>query len=151
RLFALQLKEQLKYLEKNIPGMQQMAMQFMPLGTLEELREQLITAALDRACLQEPLPHDQASFMVRKDEGRSRLNLLAQEIARVVGAVLTEYAGLTRKLQQAKPFVTAHADLEAQLRQLVGNRFVAETPYAQLVHVPRYLKGMAMRIDKLKA
>ncbi|TMS57441.1 ATP-dependent RNA helicase HrpA [Imbroritus primus] len=150
RLFALQLKEQLKYLEKNIPGMQQMAMQFMPLGTLEELREQLITAALDRACLQEPLPHDQASFTVRKDEGRSRLNLLAQEIARVVGAVLTEYAGLTRKLQQAKPFATAHADLEAQLRQLVGKRFVADTPYAQLVHVPRYLKGMAMRIDKLK-
>ena len=28
---------------------------------------------------------------------------------------------------------------------------MAETPYAQLVHVPRYLKGMAMRIDKLKA
>ncbi|WP_428851200.1 ATP-dependent RNA helicase HrpA [Imbroritus primus] len=151
RLFAVQLKEQLKYLEKNIPGMQQMAMQFMPLGTLEELREQIITAALDRACLQEPLPHDQASFTVRKDEGRSRLNLLAQEIARVVGAVLTEYAGLTRKLQQAKPFATAHVDLEAQLRQLVGKRFVADTPYAQLVHVPRYLKGMAMRIDKLKA
>ena len=151
RLFALQLKEQLKYLEKNIPGMQQMAMQFMPLGTLEELRDQLVTAALDRACLQEPLPHDQATFMARKDEGRSRLNLLAQEIARVVGAILTEYAGLTRKLQQAKPFATAYADLEAQLRQLVGKRFVADTPYAQLVHMPRYLKGMAMRIDKLKA
>ncbi len=151
RLFALQLKEQMKFLEKNIPGMQQMAMQYMPLGTLEDLRGQIIEAALDRACLQEPLPKDQAAFMQRKDEGRGRLNLLAQEIARVVGSVLTEYAGLTKKLQQAKPFATVHADLDAQLKQLVGKRFVADTSYAQLVHLPRYLKGIALRIDKMKA
>ena len=39
RLVALQIREPLKYLEKNIPDLQKMAMVFMPLGTADELRE----------------------------------------------------------------------------------------------------------------
>lgn len=151
RLFALQLKEPIKYLEKNLPGLREMAMQYMSLGTQDELRDQLIDTALDRACLQDPLPDDDASFHARRDEGRSRLNLLAQEIARLVGQILTEYAGVVKKLAQAKPFAQAHADLQQQLSALVGKRFVIDTPYVQLVHFPRYLKGIALRIDKLKA
>ncbi|KWE90918.1 ATP-dependent RNA helicase HrpA [Burkholderia ubonensis] len=151
RLFALQLKEPIKYLEKNLPGLREMAMQYMSLGTQDELRDQLIDTALDRACLQDPLPVDDASFHARRDEGRSRLNLLAQEIARLVGQILAEYAGLAKKLAQAKPFAQAHADLQQQLAALVGKRFVIDTPYVQLAHFPRYLKGIALRIDKLKA
>ncbi len=151
RLFALQLKEPIKFLEKNLPGLREMAMQYMSLGTQDELRDQLIDTALDRACLQDPLPDDDASFHARRDEGRSRLNLLAQEIARLVGQILAEYAGLVKKLAQAKPFAQAYADLQQQLAALVGKRFVIDTPYTQLAHFPRYLKGIALRIDKLKA
>ncbi|MFM0171953.1 ATP-dependent RNA helicase HrpA [Paraburkholderia sediminicola] len=151
RLFALQLKEPIKYLEKNLPGLREMAMQFMPRGTQEELRDQLIDTALDRACLQDPLPDDDVSFHTRRDEGRSRLTLLAQEIARLVGQILSEYATVAKKLVQAKSFTAAHADLQNQLDGLIGKRFVVDTPYAQLAHFPRYLKGIALRIDKLKA
>ncbi|SOZ97954.1 ATP-dependent helicase [Cupriavidus taiwanensis] len=150
RLFALQLREQVKFIEKNIPGLQQMAMQYMTLGTQEMLREQIVMLALERACMQAPLPRNEAEFNARKDEGRTRLSLLAQEIARLVGAILAEYAGLPRKLLQAKPFPGAYADMESQLGRLMSKRFVDATPYAQLVHFPRYLKGIAMRVDKLK-
>ncbi|HZZ10170.1 MAG TPA: ATP-dependent RNA helicase HrpA, partial [Paraburkholderia sp.] len=151
RLFALQLKEPIKYLEKNLPGLREMAMQFMTRGSQEELRDQLIDMALDRACLQDPLPDDDVSFHTRRDEGRSRLTLLAQEIARLAGQILAEYATVTKKLVQAKTFTTAHADMQHQLDALVGKRFVVDTPYTQLAHFPRYLKGIALRIDKLKA
>jgi len=151
RLFALQLKEPIKYLEKNLPGLREMAMQFMPRGTQEELRDQLVDTALDRACLQDPLPADDLTFHTRRDEGRSRLTLLAQEIARLVGQILSEYATVNKKLVQAKPFAAAYADMQNQLDALVGKRFVIDTPYAQLAHFPRYLKGIALRIDKLKA
>jgi ATP-dependent helicase HrpA len=151
RLFALQLKEPIKYLEKNLPGLREMAMQFMPRGTQEELRDQLVDTALDRACLQDPLPADDIAFHTRRDEGRSRLTLLAQEIARLVGQILSEYASVTKKLVQAKPFAAAHADMQNQLDALIGKRFVIDTPYAQLAHFPRYLKGIVLRIDKLKA
>jgi ATP-dependent helicase HrpA len=150
RLFALQLREPIKYLEKNLPGLREMALQFMPLGTQEMLRDQLIDTALDRACLREPLPDDDTSFHARRDEGKSRLSLLAQEIARLVGQILAEYSAATKKLAQAKSHAAAHADMQQQLQALIGKRFIIDTPYAQLAHFPRYLKGIALRIDKLK-
>ncbi|MFX1803210.1 ATP-dependent RNA helicase HrpA [Paraburkholderia sp. A1RO-5] len=151
RLFALQLREPIRYMEKNLPGLREMAMQFMARATQEELRDQLTELALDRACLQDPLPDDEASFHARKDEGRGRLSLLAQEIARLVGQILAEYASLAKKLVQAKAFGAPAADMQAQVDALIGKRFILETPYAQLVHFPRYLKGVALRIDKLRA
>ncbi len=151
RLFALQLKEQLKYLEKNVPGLQQMGMQFMTLGAQEELREQIIQAGLSRACLQQPLPKNPGEFNVRRDEGKARLNLLVNEIARLVGQVLAEYHALPKKLQGIKSNAAVFADMQAQLQALVHKRFVAETPHAQLSHFPRYLKAMTVRIDKLRS
>ncbi|MFP4904077.1 DUF3418 domain-containing protein, partial [Paraburkholderia sp. BR14261] len=151
RLFALQLREPIRYLERNLPGLREMAMQFMARATQEELRDQLVELALDRACLQDPLPDDDASFHARKDEGRGRLSLLAQEIARLVGQILAEYASLAKKLVQAKAFGAPAADMQAQVDALISKRFILETPYAQLVHFPRYLKGVALRIDKLRA
>jgi ATP-dependent helicase HrpA len=74
RLFALQLKEPLKYLEKNIPDLQRMAAQFMALGTLEDLRDQIVAVAMDRAFLGEPLPAEAKAFAARLEEGRARLN-----------------------------------------------------------------------------
>lgn len=151
RLLALQLKEQLKYLEKNVPGLQQMGMQFMALGTQEELREQIIHAGLERACLQEPLPKTAEQFNARKDEGKSRLGLLVNEIARLVGLVLTEYHALPKKLQTVKAHAQAVTDIQAQLQALVGKRFIADNDYSNLTHFPRYLKAINVRIDKLRA
>jgi ATP-dependent helicase HrpA len=103
RLVALQIKEPLKYLEKNIPDLQKMAAAYMGLGTLEELREQIIALALDRAFLAEPVPADEAGFRRRIDEGRSRLTLIAQEVARLAGQLLGEYAVAQRKLKDSRP------------------------------------------------
>jgi ATP-dependent helicase HrpA len=151
RLFALQLKEQLKYLEKNIPGLQQMGMQFMSLGSQEELRDQIIQAGLERACMQEPLPKNAQEFNQRKDEGKSRLGLLANEIARLAGQVLAEYYTLPKKLQGAKAHPQSAADMQAQLQVLVGKRFIADNDYLQLTHFPRYLKAINVRLEKLRA
>ncbi|HJV50834.1 MAG TPA: ATP-dependent RNA helicase HrpA [Noviherbaspirillum sp.] len=151
RLFALQLKEQLKYLEKNIPGLQQMGMQFMSLGTQEELRDQIIQAGLERACLQEPLPKNAEEFNRRKDEGKSRLGLLVNEIARLAAQILAEYYTLPKKLQGAKAHAQSAADMQSQLQALVGKRFIAENDYTQLTHFPRYLKAIGVRLDKLRA
>ena len=150
RLIALQLKEPLKYLDKNIPDLQKMAMAFMPLGTADELREQIIDVALDRAYLNDPLPADAASFKARVEEGRTRLNLIAQEVARLAGGILIEYAAAARKLKDARPPKDVADDITAQLQRLMPKRFVAQTPYAQLQHFQRYLKAITLRLDKLK-
>ncbi len=151
RLFALQLKEQVKYLEKNIPGLQQMSMQFMSLGSLEELRQQIIYSALDSACLQQPLPNDANSFQQRREAGKGRLNLLAQEIARLAATILADYFTLQKKIQGIKAHTEAFNDMSAQLQGLVHKRFIAEYEFTQLQHFPRYLKALHQRIDRLRA
>ncbi|MCV2366836.1 ATP-dependent RNA helicase HrpA [Paucibacter oligotrophus] len=151
RLLALQLKEPLKFLEKNIPDLQKMSVLFMSLGTAEELRDQIIGVALDRAFLAEPLPTDEFSFKRRIEEGRSRLNLIAQEVARQAGVVLLEYAAAMRKLKDARAPKEAAEDITAQLQRLMPKQFVASTPWAQLQHLPRYLKAISGRLEKLRA
>jgi ATP-dependent helicase HrpA len=148
RLFALQFKEQLKFAEKNVPGLQQMGMQFMSVGSPDELREQIVSKAIDIACLQDPLPQDAASFNKRKDEGKGRLGLLINEIARLAGQVLAEFHGMPKRLQNLPQAVAA--DMQAQLQGLVHKRFIADTEYSQLAHFPRYLKAMNIRLEKLR-
>jgi ATP-dependent helicase HrpA len=151
RLFALQIKDALKYLEKNIPDLQKMAVAFMPLGTLEELREQVIEVALDRAFMLEPLPANEADFKRRLDEGRGRLTLIANEVARLAAVILVEYAAALRKIKDTKNQSEVTADATQQLQRLIPKRFIADTPWPQLQHFARYLKGIALRLDKLRA
>lgn len=150
RLFRLALKDQVKFLEKNIHDMTKLGMLYLPLGSQEKLRDQIIDCALDRACLYAPWPNDAASFEQRRQEGKARLGLLAQEVARLAGTILTEWNAATRKLPQAKPHQAAHQDMQQQVSQLVFADFITGTPDAQLTHFPRYLKAALARVDKLR-
>ena len=151
RLFALQIKDALKYLEKNIPDLQKMAVAYMPLGTAEELRQQIIDVALERAFLTEPLPATEDDFKQRVDEGRTRLTLIANEVARLSTTILTEYAAAARKIKDTKHAPEATKDAAEQLQRLMPKQFLAATPWAALQHFPRYLKAITLRLDKLRA
>jgi ATP-dependent helicase HrpA len=160
RLFAMQIKDALKYLEKNLPDLQKMSVAYMLVGrssdgsgggTVEELKQQILDVALDRAFLLDPLPTSEADFKRRLDEGRGRLTLIANEIARLASAVLTEFAAASRKVKDTKISPDSVADVAQQLQRLVGKRFIADTPDTQLQHFARYLKAVVLRLDKLRA
>ena len=151
RLFALQLKDQIRFLAKNIPGLQQMGMQYMSLGSQEELRDQIIDAALELACMQDPLPKNAEKFEARKEQGRTRLGLLANQVAQLTAQILQEYHALPRKLQSYKAHPQAVADIQSQVSAMIGRRFLLDNDYKQLAHFPRYLKAISVRLDKLRA
>jgi ATP-dependent helicase HrpA len=160
RLFALQIKDALKYLEKNIPDVQKMAVAYMLVGrspdgtgggTADELKTQIIDVALDRAFLLDPLPNDEATFKRRIEEGRGRLTLIANEVARLAGAILLEFGAATRKIKDTKNAPDATADCTQQLQRLMPKNFMAATPWLQLQHCARYLKAVTLRLDKYRA
>src|SRR5690606_11971059 len=136
--------------EKNLPDLTRMSMLYMSLGTQQELRDQIIDCALEQACLAQPWPDDAESFEQRRLEGKGRLGLLAQEIARLTGQILDEWASLQKKLPQARPWPQAYADLQHQQGALMTKWFLRDTPYAQLRHFVRYLRAAQMRIEKLR-
>jgi len=150
RLFAIALREPLKYFEKHIPDFQRMSLLFAGFGGAEDLRRELVAALLERTCLVEPLPADPASFAARVSDVRSRLNLVGQELSRTVAEILVGYAAVVRKLGAARSFAAAAADLEAQLQAMMTKHFVTATPAPQLRHLPRYLKAIELRLDKLR-
>jgi ATP-dependent helicase HrpA len=167
RLFALQLKEALKYLEKNIPDLQKMGGAYMQVGktdsgkessgasgaggTIEELREQIIALALERAFLLDPLPNDELTFKRRLEEGRGRLTLIANEVARLANIILIEYAVATRKIKDIKTAPDAVADCVQQLQRLMPKRFLQAAPWERLHHLARYLKAITARLEKYRA
>jgi ATP-dependent helicase HrpA len=141
RLFMLQFREQVKYFDKNVPGMSQMGMQFMALGTTDELKRQIVDLTFERACLTEPLPTTPEAFKAplwrsqgaaRADHagglpaGRYRADRMAggdQEAAGLQGA-----GGGGRRHRGAT-------------EALMGKSFVVDTPFERLQHYPRYLKA----------
>ena len=143
RLVALQIREPLKYLEKNIPDLTKMAAAYMPLGTLEELREQIIDVALDRAFLADPLPTDERSF-----KAPPRRRPRAPEPDRAGGGPpgrrrccpsTPPPAASSRTASRRKEVAD---DISAQLQRLVPQALPGcSTPWAQLQHLPRYLKA----------
>jgi ATP-dependent helicase HrpA len=161
RLFALQIKDALKYLEKNVPDLQKMAITYMQVGknadgsgtggTLEELREQIISVALDRAFLLDPLPTDEFAFKKRVDEVRGRLTLICTEVARLAATILAEYAVAARKIKDTKNAPDATTDAAQQLARLMPKKFLSVTPWGSLQHFARYQKAITARLDKYRA
>ena len=152
RLFSISNKETLKALQKQLPGIRELGLLFINVGSVDNLIEQILNLAVERAFLMDPLPTSASLFESRLQEGKPRLALIAQEISRHALNALQAYADLQKKLPQAKAAsAAAHADIQTQIQGLVFPKFVSDIPYMQLVHLPRYLKGVAMRIDKLRA
>ncbi len=153
RLFRLQLREPLRGLEKGLGALATVQMRagtVAPMKHLDPLAEQVVTAALDRLACADPLPQDRTQFVARRDEVRGRLGLVVQEIARLAAQIVDEAAAAAKKLNGLRTHAAACADIEQQMAHLLGRRFVADTPAAQLAHLPRYLKAIVMRLDKLR-
>ncbi len=150
RLFMLVLKEQVKFLEKNL-GLQALAMQFLPFGSAQDLQRQILSVTFDRCCLMEPWPGYEKEFAARCKDAKSRLTLVAQEIARLAGNVLAEYQAVQKNLPQLKANAQANQDVRAQLEWLLHREFIARTPYERLQHLSRYLRAINVRLEKLRA
>ena len=97
------------------------------------------------------MPSGEAEFEKRVEDGRGRLTLIANEVSRVAAGILLEFAAAQRKIKDSKQAVDAAADAAQQLQRLMPKRFLITTPYAQLQHLPRYLKAITARLDKWRA
>jgi ATP-dependent helicase HrpA len=139
-------------LQKQLPGLRELGLLFINVGSVEDLIEQILNLALERAFMSDELPISAEQFNQRLQSGKPRLALIAQEIAKHTLNALQANADLQKKLAQAKAASpSAYADIQTQLQGLIFSKLIAETPYTQLVHLPRYLKAIAMRVDKLRS
>jgi len=141
RLLSIAFRERIRDLEKGLARD----------VALAPLKEDIVTASLERTFLSESLPMRQEEFKRRLEEGRSRFNLIAQEIQRTASAILAAHADLQKRLQTfAKLFPEAADDIRSQLARLLAPKWLASTPWDRVQHFPRYLRAAALRLDKVR-
>ena len=150
KLVQLQLKEQMKQLERAWPGFEQVALYFRSLGQSEELKADVIKAICDRAILgEDEIPRDSRTFKEQCDRARTRLPAVSQAAQRLLAAIATAHHELSLALAQAGRNTQAiQKELHAQHQALIHRGFFSATPWPQLSHIPRYLQALKRRLEK---
>lgn len=143
-LMKLQLKEQVKDLNKGIQGFTQAAMLLKHINA-DTLRDDLTQAVCDRAFIgEDELPRNEKAFKEQIKRARSRLPAVKEALSRYLQETTAAYAELNGKLGKHP---LTHL-LRLRLQTLLAAGFATRTPWAQWPRLPIYLKAMTLRLEK---
>ena len=160
RLLLLREARTVRNLRKNIPDLQQMRLHYAKVAEITDdgatgapdLLDELLTLAVDRAFLEVPWGiRDQAAFERCREQGRPRLGPALLSIATLVGEILAAAHQVRSKLaaMQQPNWQESVSDIQGQLDRMVYRGFLQQTDPDRLAQLPRYLKAMALRLEKL--
>ncbi|MFP6860300.1 ATP-dependent RNA helicase HrpA [Pseudomonas sp.] len=153
RLLLQQLAEPAKFLRNKLPGLTELALLHRELGRIDALVEDILLASLDSCILEgsEPLPRDGAGLAALAERKRGDWTEHAERLAKLTLEVLKLWHGLQKRFKGKIDLAQAMAlnDIKLQLSNLVYPGFVRETPAQWLKEVPRYLKAIEQRLDKI--
>jgi ATP-dependent helicase HrpA len=154
RLFMIQVRQELEYLERTFPDLERLCLYYATLGRGDELKDDLLLATADRAFFNDPAAADirtRDAFAGRAEIAWRRLPGVAPAVYDVASKILDAYHGLDLALDGEFPplWNDSIRDMRDQLSHLVYRGFVASTPFESLVHLPRYLAALELRLKKL--
>ncbi len=160
RLFGLSLTDHVKSCERGIKVSPVAAFQFSSFfpeaknHAQEALRQELLFAGLRAAFVDvdDAGVRDAKRFQQRLADGKA---LLAVRTAAITGAIDESLmlVAEVRKLcdeRYVKGWEHIGPDVADQIGHLFGPGFLRQTPSAQLLHYPRYLKAILMRLNKAR-
>ncbi len=152
RLLRLALADKLRSQARQLPLSTKAAIAYTAVDSPEQLRRDIVESAfVALARLRCAGVRTAALFESLVADLRMRLGPACLAIIQAVEAILLEYAALMPRL---KPPLLGFAranfdDLRAQLDGLVYPGFVLGTPASQLTELPRYLRAMGKRVERL--
>ncbi|HZZ91638.1 MAG TPA: ATP-dependent RNA helicase HrpA [Usitatibacter sp.] len=152
RLLSFDLREQVRNLERALPSFNALALKYNALIPADKLKADLIAAILDRALIgEDALPRTPKAFEEQKKRAKARLPAVAQAASRHAQAIGEAAQQLAQAIAQSGALGRVTQDVKGQRDRLVYPGFLARTPWESLEHVPRYLKGYALRLQKYRA
>lgn len=155
RLLLQQLAEPAKFLRGKLPGLTELGLLYRDMGRVDVLVEDILLASLDSCILEGEtnLPRDGAALASLAEKKRGAWAEHAERLARLVLDILKLWHGLQKRFKGRIDLAQAVAlnDIKAQLGNLVYPGFVRETPGEWLKELPRYLKAIEQRFDKIGA
>ncbi len=150
RLMRLALKEQMKQLDKSLPGFTQAALSLRTLASPDELKDDLVSAIADRAFIgEDELPRNEKGFEELKKRARTRLPAVRDAGCRLFATIGEEWLRTQQRIAAAtKALPQPVSDIRNQVGRLVFKGFMSATPWERLHDLPRYLKAAQRRLDK---
>lgn len=153
RLLLQQLAEPAKFLRTKLPGLTELGLLYRELGRVDALVEDILLASLDSCILdgESSLPRDGAGLASLAERKRGHWADHAERLARLTLDILKLWHGLQKRFKGKIDLAQAVAlnDIKQQLANLVYPGFVRETPAVWLKELPRYLKAVELRLEKL--
>ncbi|MDP2266737.1 MAG: ATP-dependent RNA helicase HrpA, partial [Thiobacillus sp.] len=152
RLLRLALAAQFKQLDKDLARETALALKYRNFGSADVLRVELTDAIATRALLgEDDLPRNEKTFNKQKERAKPRIAVVKQALLRDVAEILDLHAQVATRLNTKPQFVAAMRDESAHLMALVAVGFITATPWPHLKNLPRYLRGILKRLEKLPA
>ncbi|WP_296268979.1 ATP-dependent RNA helicase HrpA [Pseudomonas sp. UBA6562] len=155
RLLLQQLAEPAKFLRGKLPGLTELGLLYRELGRSEALVEDILLASLDSCILEgeAQLPREGAALATLAERKRGGWAEHAERLARQTLEVLKLWHGLQKRFKGKIDLSQAVSlnDIRQQLGNLVYPGFVRETPGQWFKELPRYLKAIELRLEKLGA
>ncbi len=152
RLMAIALRELVKSLDRALPGFNTLALRFNAVIPADKLKADLAEAILDRAFIGEDTPPRTAkAFEEQKKRAKARLPAVTEAALRHANAIGEASQALVQAFAQHAALGRVVHEVRAQRDRLVHPRFLAHTPWEKLEHVPRYLRGYALRLQKYRS
>lgn len=161
RLLMLAMPKDIRQLRKQLPGLQQMRLQYAravqpPLSVSvkgkQDLESELLSLIIDRTfLLGRPDIRDPQSFEARLQHHRGEMPVHAGEVCKLAGEILQRYQQVRKTLSGITQinWLASTQDMQGQLDRLVFQGFLQQIPWQQLLRYPRYLKALDSRLEKL--
>ncbi|MDR6988910.1 ATP-dependent helicase HrpA [Paenarthrobacter nitroguajacolicus] len=150
RLLALRIPPPDRYVLEHLSNTEKLTFSQNPHGSVSALIADCALAAIDKLVPQD-LPWDRQSFDALYEVVRAELIDTVFTVTAVVERILASTRRIQKELKSnaSLPLISALNDMKSQLEQLVFPGFVAQTGYAQLSQLPRYLQAIEKRLEKL--
>jgi ATP-dependent helicase HrpA len=150
RLVRLALSAQFRQLEKDLARQTALALKYRAFGNADGFFAELLDTIANRACLgdDEP-PRKQKEFDKQKERAKPRIAPVTQALLKSVEECLDLHQQVQARLAQKSPFAHALKDEQAHLARLIYPGFIGATPWEHWQHLPRYLRAILRRFDKL--
>ncbi|MFI7483253.1 ATP-dependent RNA helicase HrpA [Kocuria sp. M1R5S2] len=149
-LLLLRLPSPERYVLEHLNNQEKLVFTQNPHGSVAELIADCTVAAIDKLVPPEP-PFTRAEFDAVHEHVRAELIDTVFQVTSVVEQVLSGAARIRRQLKRSSSLAAVNSlnDVKAQLEHLVHPGFVAATGWEQLQHLPRYVRAMEVRLEKL--
>ena len=153
RLILLSLPQPVKYVSQRIAQNRELVLLSSGL-TLSQPLPQSLTWRAVRECFlpdETPLPRSEAELTTLIEARRGDLSDTADRLTALVQEILKDWRLIRLSLESLRTpaFATSIADIEAHLAALLPPDFVESTPQRWLTQLPRYLKAVRRRVERL--